>query len=104
MLHILMRRAIGRAKRPRAAAAILGIAYAFAVMAATIAIWLPATIVIGRAPGLSVVSALGDAAFSVVFGLPLFVVTGGILSSPVLVAGGAAIGVGVFEAERRRTS
>jgi hypothetical protein len=104
MLHIVMRRAIGRANRPRAVAAVLGIGYVVAVMAATIAIWLPATIVIGRAPGQSVTAALGDAAFSVVFGFPLFVVTAGILFSPVLMAGGAAIGMGVFEAERRRTT
>jgi hypothetical protein len=103
-LHAIFRRSVMRQDRPRWLAPAIGIGYAMAVMFVTILIWMPWVTVQGRGPGESVASALRTAAFLLVFGTPLFMATFALLLAPVLIIGGAAIGLAAMTIERRPSS
>jgi hypothetical protein len=101
-LHVVLRRALNGAARPRLLAAGLGVAYAIAVMFITTLIWIPWTIMQGRGENESVASAFGNAIFVIVLGTPLFMTTFALIFAPVLLAGGAAIGMAALMVERHR--
>jgi hypothetical protein len=100
-LHAILARVDAESRIPRLAAALCGVGYALAVLLLTIVIATPWVMVMGRGPGESIASALRNAVFVVVFGTPLFMVTGGLVFAPVLVGGGAIIGLGALIVERR---
>jgi hypothetical protein len=81
--------------------ALLGVAYALAVMMLTLVVWIPWTAVVGRGPEESISTALAKAAFTVTFGMPLFMVTGTLMTGPVLALGGIVISLLVAMIERR---
>jgi hypothetical protein len=99
-LHVVLRRTLSSASRPRLLAAGLGFGYAIAVMFVTTVIWIPWTTVQGRGENESLASAFGNAVFVIVLGTPLFVTTSALLFAPVLLIGGAAIGMVALMVER----
>jgi hypothetical protein len=99
-LHGLLRHSMSRVKRRRLLALASGVGYALAVMLLTIVIRIPWTMVAGRGPGESAASALASSVFVILLGTPLFMVTSVLLFAPVLLLGGAAIGMAVLTVER----
>jgi hypothetical protein len=101
VLHMFLGRAIAGSMRPRLMAAACGVGYALAVLFCTIVIAMPWIAVTGRAPGESIASALTNAVFLVVLGTPILMATSTLLFAPILVVGGAAIGMVAMAVERR---
>ena len=100
-LHRAARR-IGRgARRPQLRAAMAGVVYALAVMLLATALWIPWLMVSGRGPTESVPSALGSALIVIGLGMPVFLLTGVLLFAPVLLVGGAVVGLTAMALERR---
>jgi hypothetical protein len=99
-LHVVLHRTLNGTARPRLLAAGLGVAYALAVMFVTTMIWIPWMLVQGRDDGESVASAFGNAVFVMALGTPLFMTTFVLLFAPVLLIGGAAIGMAALMVER----
>ncbi len=100
VLHVVLSR-LTTVKKPRLVAMAAGVGYALAVMLVTILIWTPWMMVSGRGPGESVASALLNAAFVMLFGTPLLMITSALLFAPVIALGGAAIGIAAMTLERR---